>query len=133
MEKLDRLVWAAGLSIHAFGRRVGIRTNDPGVLDRVRDLLPPGWEPCFSPLVEHLFSLRVGTVVPGTRARREAVRSHQASAAARTTSTVKAISQRGDLRINRARGVNGASRSAPGLNCPCRLYTPAVRWRSSHW
>jgi hypothetical protein len=69
MHKIDRLGWADGISIHAYGRRVGIRTNDPAVLDRVRDLLPPGWEPCFSPLVEHLFSLRVGTVVPTTRAR----------------------------------------------------------------
>jgi hypothetical protein len=69
MEKLDRLVWAAGLSIHAYGRRVGIRSNDPAVLDRIRELLPPGWEPCFSPLVEHLFSLRVGPVVAGARLR----------------------------------------------------------------
>jgi hypothetical protein len=60
MQKLDRLGWAAGISAHAFGRRIGVRTNDPAILDRVPELLPPGWEPCFSPLVDHLFSLRVG-------------------------------------------------------------------------
>jgi hypothetical protein len=60
MHKLDRLVWAEGISIHAFGRRIGIRTNAPEVLDRVEELLPPGWEPGCSPLVDHLFSLRVG-------------------------------------------------------------------------
>jgi hypothetical protein len=60
MQKLDRLGWADGISIHAYGRRVGIRTNEPAVLPRVHDLLPPGWEPGYSPLVEHLFSLRVG-------------------------------------------------------------------------
>jgi hypothetical protein len=69
MDKIDRLGWADGLSIHAHGRRVGIRTNDPTVLDRVRALLPPGWEPCFSPLVDHLFSLRVGGGAPSSRAR----------------------------------------------------------------
>jgi hypothetical protein len=60
MQKFDRLGWAAGLSIHAYGRRIGIRTNDAAVLERISELLPPGWEPCFSPLVDHLFSLRVG-------------------------------------------------------------------------
>ena len=70
MQKLDRLVWATGISIHAYGRRIGIRTNAPAVLDRVQELLPPGWEPCFSPLVDHLFSLRVGGAVPGQRRRR---------------------------------------------------------------
>jgi len=70
MQKLDRLVWAAGISFHAYGRRVGIRTNEPAILDRVQELLPPGWEPCFSPLVDHLFSLRVGGAVPGQRLRK---------------------------------------------------------------
>ncbi len=67
MQKVDRLGWAAGLSIYAYGQRVGVRTNEPAMLDAVRPLLPPGWEPCFSPLVDHLFSLRVGT--PGLRVR----------------------------------------------------------------
>src|SRR5258708_22329158 len=60
MQKIHRLGWADGVSIHAYGRRIGVRTNDPAVLDRVRERLPPGWEPGFSPLVDHLFSLRVG-------------------------------------------------------------------------
>jgi hypothetical protein len=60
MHQLDRLGWAAGISIIAYGRRLGVRTNEPAVLERVEELLPPGWEPCFSPLVDHLFSLRVG-------------------------------------------------------------------------
>jgi hypothetical protein len=69
MQKLDRLVWAAGVSIHTFGRRIGVRTNEPAVLGRVLERLPPGWEPCFSPLADHLFSLRVGGTTPGRRAR----------------------------------------------------------------
>jgi hypothetical protein len=69
MEKIDRLGWADGISLHAYGRRVGVRTNEPTVLDRVAELLPPGWEPCHSPLVEHLFSLRVGGAAPDGRLR----------------------------------------------------------------
>jgi hypothetical protein len=60
MDAIDRLGWADGVSVVAYGRRVGVRTNDPALLDRVCELLPPGWEPGFSPLVDHLFSLRVG-------------------------------------------------------------------------
>jgi hypothetical protein len=60
MQKLDRLGWAAGLRIHAYGRRIGIRTNDPSVLPRLGEVLPPGWEACYSPLVDHLFSLWAG-------------------------------------------------------------------------
>ena len=69
MQKIDRLGWAAGISIYAYGRRIGVRTNAPAVLDRVRELLPPGWEPGHSPLVDHLFSLRVGghSTGPGRR------------------------------------------------------------------
>ena len=67
MQKIDRLGWATGISIHAYGRRLGIRTNDPTVLERVEEVLPPGWEPCFSPLVDHLFSLRVGGLTAGAR------------------------------------------------------------------
>src|SRR5947209_9009448 len=69
MQKIDRLGWADGISIHTYGRRIGVRTNEPAVLDRVRELLPPGWEPGCSPLVDHLFSLRVGGAVPGSRVR----------------------------------------------------------------
>jgi hypothetical protein len=67
MQKIDRLGWAEGISIHAYGRRIGVRTNEPSVLDRIEDLLPPGWEPGVSPLVDHLFSLRVGKASPRSR------------------------------------------------------------------
>src|ERR1051326_8812262 len=60
MEKIDRLGWAAGISMYAWGLRIGIRTNRPEVMERIPDLLPPGWEPGISPLVDHLYSLKVG-------------------------------------------------------------------------
>src|SRR5437660_927888 len=69
MAKIDRLGWAAGVSIHAYGRRIGIRTNEAAILDPIHDLLPPGWEPCVSPVVDHLFSLRIGGAAPGARVR----------------------------------------------------------------
>jgi hypothetical protein len=60
MEKIDRLGWAAGLSFVAYGRRIGIRVNDPEVLGQLPDRLPPGWKRVGSPIVEHLYSLLVG-------------------------------------------------------------------------
>jgi hypothetical protein len=60
MQKIDRLGWAAGISFVSYGLRIGIRTNQPEVLEQVRPLLPPGWKPAPSPMVDYLYSLRVG-------------------------------------------------------------------------
>jgi hypothetical protein len=60
MQKIDRLGWAAGISFVSYGLRIGIRTNQPEVLEQVRPLLPPGWKPTPSPIVDYLYSLRVG-------------------------------------------------------------------------
>ena len=69
MEKMDRLGWAAAISIKAYGLRIGVRTNSPAVLDQVLECLPPGWEPSQSPVVDHLYSLKVSGAAdkPGTR------------------------------------------------------------------
>jgi len=69
MAKLDRLGWTAGFAFTSYGVRIGVRTNDSGVLDQMRDYLPPGWKPARSPLVERLYSLKVGgeTTRPGIR------------------------------------------------------------------
>lgn len=60
MQKIDRLGWATGISIYAYGLRIGIRVSTPDVMDEVIARLPPGWEPGCSPLVDHLYSLKVG-------------------------------------------------------------------------
>lgn len=60
MEKIDRLGWAAGFSFISYGRRIGIRSNDPAILGRLQRHLPPGWKPSSSPVVERLYSLIVG-------------------------------------------------------------------------
>lgn len=70
MEKLDRLGWAAGLAIEAFGVRVGVRANHARALQYVWPLLPPGWKPARTPMVDYLYSLILGDGQPGERVRR---------------------------------------------------------------
>ena len=43
----------------SYGNRVGIRTNSPELMDRMLDLIPPGWEPVRSPFVDRLYSVFV--------------------------------------------------------------------------
>lgn len=69
MQKIDRLGWTAGLSIYAYGLRIGIRVNAPEILEQLPQRLPPGWEPGCSPLVDQLYSLRVGASEPQGRVR----------------------------------------------------------------
>jgi hypothetical protein len=65
MEKIDRLGWTAGIAIKSYGLKIGIRTNNAGVLERIQGCLPPNWQPARSPFVDHLFSLKIGG--PSTR------------------------------------------------------------------
>ncbi len=58
-ERLERIGWSAGIAFESYGARLGVRVNDPDVLDRVVGLLPPGWRPATSPVVEGLYSLKV--------------------------------------------------------------------------
>jgi hypothetical protein len=69
MKKLDRLGWAEGLALSAFGIRTGVRVNVSGVLPRVLPLLPPGWRKFHSAIVQRLYSLVLaqGRERPGVR------------------------------------------------------------------
>jgi len=60
MQKVDRLGWAAGFSLKSYGVRIGIRSNEPSLLDRVVNLLPHGWEEASSPVVDRVYSILVG-------------------------------------------------------------------------
>lgn len=53
--------WTAGCSILAYGVRIGVRTNKPELLDRLAEHFPPLWKQTSIPLVERLFSLRIGS------------------------------------------------------------------------
>jgi hypothetical protein len=70
MEKLDRLGWADGLAMIAYGVRVGIRVNEPSVLRQIQTYLPPAWRSASSPRVDILYSLLVGGAGPRPGVRR---------------------------------------------------------------
>ena len=61
MAKLDRVGWAEGLCVDAYGLRIGIRVNRTGALDELEVLLPPGWAPARAKEVDRLFSLVLGS------------------------------------------------------------------------
>jgi len=65
MRKLDRLGWAAGMTVLAYGVRIGLRTNQPEALEKLTAILPPGWKTARGRTVERVFSLFVGG--PGPR------------------------------------------------------------------
>jgi hypothetical protein len=70
MEKVDRLGWTAGVSFNAYGLRIGARVSDASVFDRVCEALPPGWKAARSPVVDRLYSIRVGGEGPRPGMRR---------------------------------------------------------------
>jgi hypothetical protein len=65
--RIDRLAWVAGTCFDAYGLRVGVRFNDPALLDRLTPHLPPGWRPCASAEVDQIFSVWISP--RGARAR----------------------------------------------------------------
>ncbi|MBI1761121.1 MAG: hypothetical protein HYR56_06755 [Acidobacteria bacterium] len=60
MKKLDRLGWVAGFSFTAYGVRVGVRTNQPDILEELNKRLPYGWKQARNHFVETLVSLKIG-------------------------------------------------------------------------
>ncbi len=61
MRKIDRLVWAEGLCFESYGVKIGIRSSQPGVMDRLRPFLPPRWEAIEPPRrLDALYSWVVG-------------------------------------------------------------------------
>jgi len=57
MRKLNRLVWAEGISVCAFGVHAGVRVSGAGILPQILPLLPPGWKSSRKAAVERLYSL----------------------------------------------------------------------------
>lgn len=70
MDKIDRLGWAAGISIKSYGVSVGLRTNDASLLDELIARLPPVWQPARSPEVERLYSVFMGGSASRSNVRR---------------------------------------------------------------
>jgi len=70
MKKVDRLGWAAAFALKSYGVRIGIRSNDPSALHRIREYLPAGWQNSTAPFVDRLYSIRVAGVGPLANGRR---------------------------------------------------------------
>jgi hypothetical protein len=70
MKKVDRLGWAVGFSLKSYGVRIGIRSNDPGALDRVCRHLPSEWENASSSVVDRVYSILIGGKDPRANVRR---------------------------------------------------------------
>ncbi len=70
MVKVDRLGWADGIAFRAYGLRVGVRVTHARVMPQVLELLPPGWKPAASPIVDYLYSLVIGGPTPNSRIER---------------------------------------------------------------
>ncbi|HWN11883.1 MAG TPA: hypothetical protein VNO50_21830 [Pyrinomonadaceae bacterium] len=70
MENVDRLGWAAGFSIKSYGVRIGIRSNDQALLERVRHHLPHESESASSPVVDRVYSILVAGAGPRSNLRR---------------------------------------------------------------
>jgi len=70
MAKLDRLVWADGMSFISYGVRVGLRVSDSAILPDVIARLPPGWRSSPAPVVDHLYSVIGGEAKEDSKVRR---------------------------------------------------------------
>src|SRR4051794_30136940 len=70
MVKLDRLGWAAGISVRAYGLRIGLRATSADLLARAAERRPPGWRPANSAVVDQLYSLIAGAEAPPAGVRR---------------------------------------------------------------
>jgi len=70
MQKIDRLGWADGICFVSYGLKIGVRVNEPELLDRIVPLLPPGAKPARSPVVQHIYSLRLGSASRAANVRR---------------------------------------------------------------
>lgn len=60
MQRLDRLGWVAGISFIANGVRIGIRTNQYEILEKLKNHFPFGWKLSSSTVVDVLYSLKIG-------------------------------------------------------------------------
>jgi hypothetical protein len=64
MEKLNRLAWAARISFHVFGVRIGVRVSAENLLEPLVSHLPAGWKPESSRTADRLYSVIGGSVGP---------------------------------------------------------------------
>ena len=69
-DNLSKLDWPYGFSVVCFGVRIGVRANDPDLLEKLRTLLPVDAKPYNGTVVDHYFSAILGGRVEGSRIRK---------------------------------------------------------------
>jgi hypothetical protein len=57
MDKVDRLGWSTGFTLRSYGVDIGIRTNDPEMLDHIVHHLPANWESAALAKVDRMYSI----------------------------------------------------------------------------
>ncbi len=120
MEKIDRLGWAAGINFISYGLRIGVRVNDPAIIDKVIEQLPPDWKPATSPVVDRVYSIIAGGEGARPGLRRYSLVYANASRIARTPELSQALDAfESDLQLYVAE------------TAPRRVFVHAgvVRWR----
>lgn len=120
MDKIDRLGWAAGINFTSYGLRIGVRVNDPAVIDKVIEQLPPDWKPATSPVVDRVYSIIAGGEGPRPGIRRYSLVYANANRIARTPELFQALDAfESDLQLYVAE------------TAPRRVFVHAgvVRWR----
>jgi hypothetical protein len=73
MQNVDRVSWAAGFVVRAYGVKIGIRSNRPECLERVRQHLPHACTIIQSPIVDRVYSIVIGGTGPKSSARRSSL------------------------------------------------------------
>jgi hypothetical protein len=107
METIDRLGWAAGLSLESYGVRVGVRLRDASDEERVLAHLPPGWRQASSPVVSALYSVWLPAPSP-SRIKRLSLVYENAVRIARTAHPEEALDALGSaLRLHVAERATG--------------------------
>ncbi|MEE8455583.1 MAG: hypothetical protein V3R90_12685 [Limibaculum sp.] len=69
-DNLNKLEWPCGFSVTCFGVRICLRANDPGLLEKLRGLLPADARPYHGAVVDHYFSAILGGRAEGSRIRK---------------------------------------------------------------
>jgi hypothetical protein len=70
MAKIDRLVWADGMSFNSYGVRVGVRVKDSALMKDIIARLPPGSKRASFALVDHLYSIFGSRAQPDSKVHR---------------------------------------------------------------
>jgi hypothetical protein len=97
MAKLDRLGWEVGFTFQAYGARIGVRSNDPELLEMLRRQLPPGaQDDPGRKLVDVLFSARRASLGSRPGVRNFHLLYHSIARVARTTELDEVAATFGD-------------------------------------